>query len=213
MMQQFTTSLRGFSIIEVMVGVFIFSLGLVAVYALLASSLSVNTNNKNSIIASNLAREQVELYRNIRDTNYKKLQVWNQINPEEIFTSSTALFETTITGTPQYYTIENDFNPSSIFPIKVQNISSWFEEGADKLMGTSMQGYRLCINTEKHYTSDCNPSDTPTIFYRYLSVGPAYDKNNVRLLDTFEIISRVIWNQWWYHDFEIKTLLTDWRRI
>jgi Tfp pilus assembly protein PilV len=76
------TTLSAFSIIEVLIGIFIFSLGLVSIYALLASSLRINDYNSNAIIASNLAREQVELFRNIRDTNYKKLQVWNQINPQ-----------------------------------------------------------------------------------------------------------------------------------
>jgi hypothetical protein len=41
----------------------------------------MNTYNKNHIIASNLAREQVELIRNVRDTNYKKLQRWNMLRP------------------------------------------------------------------------------------------------------------------------------------
>jgi hypothetical protein len=47
----------------------------------LVTSLRINDYNNNAIIASNLAREQVELFRNIRDTNYKKLQVWNQMYP------------------------------------------------------------------------------------------------------------------------------------
>jgi Tfp pilus assembly protein PilV len=80
-MQKYITNNSGFSIIEVLIGIFVFSLGLISIYALLASSLSINTYNKNAIIASNLAREQVELFRNIRDTNYTKLQVWKQKNP------------------------------------------------------------------------------------------------------------------------------------
>jgi len=45
------------------------------------SAGNINTYNKNFIIASNLAREQVELIRNIRDTNYKKFQKWNMLKP------------------------------------------------------------------------------------------------------------------------------------
>ncbi|MDP2396470.1 MAG: hypothetical protein Q8M44_06510 [bacterium] len=37
--------------------------------------------NKNYIIAVNLANEQIELVRNIRDSNYKKIQKYNMINP------------------------------------------------------------------------------------------------------------------------------------
>jgi hypothetical protein len=44
--------------------------------------MNLNDYNKNYIVASNLAREQLELIRNIRDNNYKKVQIYNQINPE-----------------------------------------------------------------------------------------------------------------------------------
>ena len=75
------SQLLGFSIIEVLVGIFIFSLGLVSIFMLLTSALNLNELNKNKIIASNLAREQIELFRNIRDVNYATLHNWNQINP------------------------------------------------------------------------------------------------------------------------------------
>jgi hypothetical protein len=41
----------------------------------------LNDYNKNYIIATNLAREQLELVRNIRDSNYKQIKKYNQINP------------------------------------------------------------------------------------------------------------------------------------
>lgn len=95
-----------FSIIELMVGIFIFTLGLLSVYMVLMTSINANERNKNAIIASNLAREQIEILRNIRDTNYKKLQIWNQQDPQENFNSGiTKLF-----STGSYYTLENDFH-------------------------------------------------------------------------------------------------------
>jgi hypothetical protein len=41
----------------------------------------MNDYNKNYIVTSNLAREQIELVRNIRDSNYQQLKKYNQINP------------------------------------------------------------------------------------------------------------------------------------
>jgi hypothetical protein len=41
----------------------------------------MNEYNKNYIIASHLAREQLEILRNNRDYNYEKLQKFDQINP------------------------------------------------------------------------------------------------------------------------------------
>jgi hypothetical protein len=49
------------------------------------STSNVNIFNKNFIIASNLAKEQIELIRNIRDTNYKRFQKWNMLNPKTIY--------------------------------------------------------------------------------------------------------------------------------
>jgi Tfp pilus assembly protein PilV len=98
---------EAFSIIEVLIGIFVFSLGLATIYALLASSLRINDYNNNAIIASNLAREQVELLRNIRDTNYKKLQVWNQENPQ------TGNFSDVFIPN-NYYTLENNLNTGYI---------------------------------------------------------------------------------------------------
>jgi hypothetical protein len=43
--------------------------------------LRVNDFNENYIIASNLAREQLELVRNVRDSNYMVLKPYNLKNP------------------------------------------------------------------------------------------------------------------------------------
>ncbi len=204
-MKNNTTS-AAFSIIEVLIGIFVFSLGLVSIYALLSSSLQVNEYNKNAIIASNLAREQLELYKNIRDTNYKKLKVWNQINPTENYDAS-RLFEI-----GKYYTLENNFSPASVFSISVNEIIS-FWEWKDEL-NNKMQNYRLCINDENIYTYDCTTEgNRETPFYRYLFIQQAKDAWWNTLEWAYHITSKVIWYKRGYHDFDIKTIVTDWRRI
>jgi Tfp pilus assembly protein PilV len=72
---------KAMSIIEVMIAIFIFTLGISSVFMIISSTSGINSYNKNFIIASNLAREQIELIRNTRDTNYKKFQKWNILNP------------------------------------------------------------------------------------------------------------------------------------
>ncbi len=195
-----------FSIIEILIGIFVFSLGLVSIYALLASSLGVNDYNKNAIIASNLAREQIEIFRNIRDTNYKKLNIWNQINPEESY--STANFF----STGSYYTIENIFDTTVSFPSVVQDISLGFKEGEENLTGVSMQSYRLCMNSEGIYTYKCS-GNISTPFYRYLFIEDLKDELGNTIIGAFQVHSKVIWYKRGYHEYEIKTIVTDWRRI
>ena len=60
---------KGFSFVEVMVSVFILTIGIVAVLDLMAKNIKNSTDSRDSIIASELAQEGVELIRNVRD-NY-----------------------------------------------------------------------------------------------------------------------------------------------
>ncbi|MDA9129455.1 prepilin-type N-terminal cleavage/methylation domain-containing protein [Candidatus Gracilibacteria bacterium] len=196
----------GFSIIEVLIGIFIFSLGLISIYAILVSSLSVNERNKNSIIASNLAREQIELLRNIRDTNYKKPQVWNQIDPT---TSGGDQF-----AAGNYYTLENNFG-AGVTPVVMTELASHVE-GETQLSG--MQDYRLYLNADNMYTYDDSSGNTETIFYRYLYISDTElndDGTDGAALPAgaFRVISKVIWYKRGYYEIDIQTIITDWGRI
>ena len=180
------SSQKAFSIIEVMIGVFIFSLWLVAIYALLVSSLSLSEYNKNAIIASQLAVEQVEIMRNIRDTNYKTVSAWDNTPSGGSITEG-------------YFRVEN--NPMNGVA-RIEAISG-FVEGESQM--NAMQDYRLCLSSENKYTYDCNgPSETQ--FYRYLQIEDIWENK-------FLLISRVIWYARWYHEFDIQTVITDWRRL
>jgi len=54
---------------------------MVGIFAIITSTLRINDYNENYIIASNLAREQLELVRNIRDSNYSNVKPFNLKNP------------------------------------------------------------------------------------------------------------------------------------
>ncbi len=70
------------TISQIIVGFFLFSLGLIIVLVLFISGDNLNKYNRDEVIALNLASEQIELFKNIRDSNYEKSQVLNQINPD-----------------------------------------------------------------------------------------------------------------------------------
>lgn len=61
---------KGFSFVEVMVSVFLVSVGLLAALSLLTKGLSETMDSRNQLIASLLAQEGVELVRSVRDTNW-----------------------------------------------------------------------------------------------------------------------------------------------
>ncbi len=196
-----------FSVIEVLIWILIFSLWLVSIFMVIASYIKLNDYNKNEIIASNLARENIELFRNIRDSNYKKVLQWNQIDPSN--TNFSNIFKT-----GAYYKLENDFSIWASFPIKVDEITNFWEWEAELMW--KMQDYKLCLDTENRYTYSCITWNTPTYFYKYLKLEELdYMSGWIQQVipNAYRVISKVIWYNRWYHEIEIRTILTDWRRL
>lgn len=63
-------NLKAFSMPEVILSVFILSVGLVTIVAVMVGSLRFALNNRDTIIATELAQEGTELVRNIRDNDF-----------------------------------------------------------------------------------------------------------------------------------------------
>ncbi len=198
---------KWFSIIEIMIWVFIFSIWIVSVYSLIITTLKLNDYNKNYIIAANLAREQVELVRNIRDSNYSKIQVYNQINPSNNDHSN--VFEYW-----KYYKIENNFSSNlSSFPVKVDEINNFWEWESE--LNWKMQNYKLCINSDWFYTFDCS-SNEKTPFFRYIKIERVkYNEwwTQEFIDDAFKVYSKVVWYSKWYNEFELNNIFTDFKRF
>lgn len=62
---------NGFSMIEVIFSVFVISIGLTGTTALLNDSMRESISSRDSVIASQLAQEGIELVRNLRDNNWE----------------------------------------------------------------------------------------------------------------------------------------------
>lgn len=201
---------KAFSLIEILVWILIFSLWITSIYAIISSTLRINNYNKDYIIATNLAREQIELVRNIRDSNYKRIQKFDQINPSNNDYFNVFAFD-------KKYKIENNYSTTASFPIEVIDITSWFEEWETKLNWTSMQSYKICIDEKNRYSYDCsNPDNIITQFYKYISVEKVkYNKDWLEEVidDSFLLKSKVIWYKNGYHEFEIKSIIADWKRL
>ena len=192
---------KAFSIIEVMIWIILFTMWIISVYAVIVSTLKMNDYNKNYVIATWLAREQIELIRNIRDSNYKKIQIYNQINPATDNHSN--LFET---GT--YYKVENNFSDTADFPIKVEKINV-FWEWVDEL-NWKMNDYKLNYSwwIYSYYSWE------PTHFYKYIKVDDITYSSwwTTYVIDKwFKVTSKVIWYDRWYHEYEVKSLFTDFK--
>jgi Tfp pilus assembly protein PilV len=57
----------------------IFAVGMTAILAMLHSAISSSIRSKEEIVAANLLREQIELVKNIRNTNTKSFAPWDRV--------------------------------------------------------------------------------------------------------------------------------------
>jgi len=69
---------KGFTIMEVIVAIFILTIGVIGVYALITQTVSISTFSRDEMTAAYLAQEGVEIVRNIRDSNYINGQTWDK---------------------------------------------------------------------------------------------------------------------------------------
>lgn len=189
------TSKQAFSIIEILLGIFIFSLWLVAVYALMTSTLRVNDYNKNYIIWVNLAREQLELIRNIRDTNQLKYKPYNYIKPLSNYNSDDSNF----------------FQTGSIYLLSHTdewNFSIWVK----KINLSNKETYKICQNTDGYYAVCEWAYNKKTPFSQYIRVDQVLEWWQV-VEWALKVTSVVEWQHRWKHSFEVPMILTDFKRI
>ncbi len=189
---------KAFSLIELLLAILVFIIWIISVYAIIRSTTNINMYNKDYIIASSLAREQIELVRNIRDTNFAKIQNYKIINPSSPY-SPTNIFKT-----GAYYKIENDFWNLTSFSVKTTE-SVTFLDGRENLLSNNT--YRVCLNSDNLYVyCDSDSSSEKTPFYKYIKIEEVPDYPH-----SFKVISRVAWNNNWYHTFDIISIFTDYK--
>lgn len=197
---------KWFSIIEILIWIFIFALWLTWIFMLILSTSKMNAYSKNSIIASNLAREWIEIVRNVRDNNYLWLYNWNKMPWNNVDSK----FLTWV-----YYKVENDFsNITSWAKIeKINDFGEWKNELND--VSWKMKNYKLYLTTDNQYTYNSNSTNEKTYFYRYVKFEDViYESWWTPVIQTWalKLKSKVIWYNYWYHEVQLDTILTDWQR-
>ena len=73
---------KGFTLVETLVAVSIFTMSLLGIMSILASSIADTTYAKQKMTATYLAQEGIEYMRNVRDTNMFYVTDPNTINPD-----------------------------------------------------------------------------------------------------------------------------------
>jgi prepilin-type N-terminal cleavage/methylation domain-containing protein len=71
---------KGFTLMEVIIALFIFAVGIIAIYVMTTFTISSTIHVSNKFTAAYLVQEGIELVRNIRDTNWLQGtgHTWNE---------------------------------------------------------------------------------------------------------------------------------------
>lgn len=85
----------------------IFSIGMTGVLALLGNTISASFISRHEIVVANLQREELELVKNIRNTNIRSFVDWDRARIEDEFTGQEYF-------TGGVFTVENDFSSSGV---------------------------------------------------------------------------------------------------
>ncbi len=205
---------KAFTMIEVIIWVFIFSLGLVWVFMLFWESSKLAIKSKKIIIATWLARESVELVKNIRDSNYKKNIRFNWIpnftsgsNKSDKYKWVNNYFTWWTSASWAYYKIENiifDKDNNNYLPIKVEKIDPF-----------KLEDFRLCLKNNKYYYCEDTSWEIKTDFYKYINFKEAkYSSwsSEENIPNSFKVTSIVKRKKWWWWKVEIPFILADWKR-
>ena len=198
---------KWFTIIELMIAIIIFTIWFLSAYLLIYSAINSSVRSKNEIIASNIAREQIELVKNIRDTNWLKNNDWDNIDsylPLWSWTGNLSLNE--------YYMIENNY--SWVTPIKIEKLSS-FDWSRGNVLWTAQ--VRLCIDDKWRYFHCRATWDRKTTFYSFLKINKLVTENSIThtpisVTWALKVESFVINTERWYNEFKINTIITDWKK-
>lgn len=68
---------NGFSLLEVLIAIFIITIGITGSLSLISYSISSATVGKSQVIVANLVQEGIEVIRNIRDSNWLEDVAWD----------------------------------------------------------------------------------------------------------------------------------------
>lgn len=203
-----------FTLIEILIAISVFAIGILAVLRVLTWNLSVLDTTNIKLQATVLAKEWIELLYNVRDSNLEKNLSWNCVMKYSIYESQ---------DLGSYYLEYND-DPEQficVWKFWVDNLLQLsFDEKYYIYQGLSVKNKnfealfndnRLCLykdeSKNRSWYAYCSANKEwweETIFARYLSFSPVYVGNNVdvKSIDVLseekvlKVESHVLYNKW-----------------
>jgi hypothetical protein len=206
--------------VELLVAIVVFALGLVAAYSLLRTATFLSDRSRDEIIGGNLLRERLELVKNLRDSNWMALRSWDSLRKGVSVTSDEASFCPTPEScrlTPGAYVVENDFsNPES--PIRIRRLSETPDrEAVIAEFRASSTKFRLCLDSKGRYVHDCPPDAQKTSYFAWVTVEAMKAKESPGGTESFlsgalSVSAHFASLSSGYREMSMNTVITDWKR-
>ena len=202
---------KGFTLIELIIALAVFSVGIMAAFTLALAGLNSSKDNYARIHAVNLAREGLEMIRNERDSNWLKINNNTDCNDIQGGIQICSWNENLSTG---YYIVDGD------------GISSLSIDNLDNINTCSNCG--LKYNSTSHLYD--HSSYISTNLYRAIEIKDIclVDNNEEEKVETvnnscnidtattigIEVTSRVYWELLGKeHHIDVKEKLYNWKRL
>ena len=190
------SSNQWFTLIELIIAMAVFSIGLVGAYMMLERSNFLSTSSQDEIIAYNLMRSDIEEIKNMRDTNWVALRDWNASNEKTTPTKYLANWKDYILKETLTTIAWSDKSVLSL----TEPVAGTDDNKLCRQSSTPRYGYCDAIYT------------TPTKFRKVLKVETIWsDDGSSSMPDTLKITS-IVSTEIPKRTYTLSTLITDWKR-
>ncbi len=206
---------KWFTLIELIVGMLIFSVAMTAILALLHSTIENSLYSRHEIITSNLLREQIERVKNIRNSNIRNFIPFDTARVDWVASSS---FHSWV------YIIENDFVSDQVSidpsngninqsPVFLKDVTLNYSPNPE------IEFSRTQLNIDKDWRYTHN-SWTGTNYASYIIITPLGFDNNGTYMNVekntkpqwYILDARVIVKSREYKEYDLRTIITDWKK-
>ncbi len=186
------TDANGYTLIEVVITMFITATVFVGVYALFAKAMNYDKEGQHEIIASELAQEGIEMIKNKKEKNEMDWAVWK--------------------GPDSHVSIEElrTFKGIDSLSVPCNPFLTWNSDGSNYNFGCDSNNKEIRYNkTANRYETNCTGSNC---------VGPEYTREctTTSLTDGLKVTCTVKWKSdvlnGGERNVKASLVLTDWER-
>lgn len=213
----------GFTILEMLLALSVLSVGIMAAFTLSISNLQTAKNNYQRILAVNLAREGVEIVRNMRDTNWLKIDK-NVADCDDYAGNGIApcTWDYDFTESPTLVHYKDNFFLDGYGPIDsveecwdrggqcrlgaLSDNTYGYEQGSDGDMARLIHLQAICFDANRSVSSSYNTGPT------YVSSDLVCSNTNFEKRVGFRVTAEVYWiSNGQPHTVEVVEDLYNWR--